>query len=203
MHLVFDIFQGIGIAAAVGIRPFLPALAVGALAAGDVQIDFKGTDYAFLQGGPFLLAMVVAAIALALAERRLARERLARGPGAAVIAGVALVVGALLFAGSLGRGHYAVWPGFLGGLICAAVSIAATRPLLARVRAKLTAIQAKDEQPAVNLLELYAEGAALALAALSVIAPPVGPIGLALLLWLLLAGRRREDQKYAGLRILR
>ena len=40
MHLLFDIFQGIGIAAAVGIRPFLPVLAVGALAAGDVQIDF-------------------------------------------------------------------------------------------------------------------------------------------------------------------
>jgi hypothetical protein len=44
---------------------------------------------------------------------------------------------------------------------------------------------------------------ALLLAALSVLAPPVGPIGLALLLWLLFAGRRRDEQKYAGLRILR
>ena len=52
VHLVFDIFQGIGIAAAVGIRPFLPALAVGALAAGDVEIHFNGTDYSFLQS-PF------------------------------------------------------------------------------------------------------------------------------------------------------
>ena len=41
------------------------------------------------------------------------------------------------------------------------------------------------------------------LAALSVVAPPVGVIGLALLLWLLVGGRRREGQKYAGLRILR
>ena len=41
------------------------------------------------------------------------------------------------------------------------------------------------------------------LAALSVVAPPVGPIALLLLLWLLFAGRRREGQKYAGLRILR
>jgi len=40
-------------------------------------------------------------------------------------------------------------------------------------------------------------------AALSVVAPPIGPIGLLLLLWLLLAGRGREQQKYAGLRILR
>ena len=37
MHLAFDIFQGIGVAAAVGIRPFLPALVAGALAAGDVE----------------------------------------------------------------------------------------------------------------------------------------------------------------------
>jgi hypothetical protein len=41
------------------------------------------------------------------------------------------------------------------------------------------------------------------LAALSVLAPPVGLIGLLLLVWLLVAGRRREGQKYAGLRILR
>jgi hypothetical protein len=40
-------------------------------------------------------------------------------------------------------------------------------------------------------------------AVLSIVAPPVGPIGLALLLWLMFAGRRREGEKYAGLRILR
>jgi hypothetical protein len=50
---------------------------------------------------------------------------------------------------------------------------------------------------------VYAETTGLALAALSVVGPPVGVIGLALLLWLLIAGRRREGQKYAGLRILR
>ena len=86
MHLVFDIFQGIGIAAAVGIRPFLPALAVGALAAGDAQIHFNGTDFAFLQSPGFLLALVVGAFVLALVERRWlprrARERPARRCGA-------------------------------------------------------------------------------------------------------------------------
>jgi hypothetical protein len=39
--------------------------------------------------------------------------------------------------------------------------------------------------------------------ALSIVAPPVGVIALLGLLWLLLAGRRREGEKYAGLRILR
>jgi hypothetical protein len=50
---------------------------------------------------------------------------------------------------------------------------------------------------------LYAEAIGIALAGLSVVAPPVGVIGLGLLLWLLLAGRRRDGQKYAGLRILK
>ncbi len=70
MHLVFDIFQGIGVAAAVGIRPFLPALAVGGLAAGNVEIHFDGTNYAFLQGAPFLIGMAVGAILLLIVQRR-------------------------------------------------------------------------------------------------------------------------------------
>jgi hypothetical protein len=43
----------------------------------------------------------------------------------------------------------------------------------------------------------------LAAAVLSVLLPPVGVIVLALLVWLLVAGRSRGEQKYAGLRILR
>jgi len=196
VHLVFDIFQGIGVAAAVGIRPFLPALAVGALAAGDVQIDFAHTDFSFLQGTPFLLVMLLGAVLVVLAERRFGRERLERGPAALTVAAAAVVVGALLFAGSLCRGHYAIWPGIVGGAICAVVGILATRPLLARVRARLD-----DESAAA--VPLFAEAAALAAAALSVLLPPVGVIVLALLMWLLIAGRGRGEQKFAGLRILR
>jgi hypothetical protein len=196
VHLVFDIFQGIGIAAAVGIRPFLPALVVGALAAGDIQIDFKGTNFDFLQGVPFLAVMVLGAILVALAQRRLGQDRVDRGPIAIAIGAAAVVVAALLFAGSLAQGHYLSWPGYIGGALCAAVGIAATRPLLARVRRRLDASSAAA-------LPLYAEAGALASAALSVLVPPVGLIVLALLLWLLLAGRGRDQQKYAGLRILR
>jgi hypothetical protein len=50
---------------------------------------------------------------------------------------------------------------------------------------------------------VFAEGTALLIAILSVVAPPVGPIALLAMLWLLWAGRRRDGQKYAGLRILR
>lgn len=196
MNLVFDIFQGIGVAAAVGVRPFLPALAVGALGAGDIQIDFAHCDMSWLQKPPFLLAMAVCAIALALVERRLSTEQLERAPFALVLAAASIVIGALLFAGSLCRGGYAIWPGLVGGAICALIGVLATRPLLARARARL-----EDEQ--ARLLPVFTEGAALLAAVLSVVAPPVGVVVLGLLLWLLIAGRGRDDQKYAGLRILR
>jgi uncharacterized membrane protein YgdD (TMEM256/DUF423 family) len=196
VHLVFDIFQGIGVAAAVGVRPFLPALAVGALAAGDVQIDFAHTDFSFLQEPPFLFVMVIGAILLALLERRAAREQLERRPTALALAAIALAIGALLFAGSLCRGHYAIWPGLVGGVICAAIGLAATRPLVARVRSRL-------DRETGALLPVFTETGALLAAALSIVLPPVGVIVLALLLWLLIAGRGRGEQKYAGLRILR
>ncbi len=194
MHLVFDIFQGIGVAAAIGIRPFLPSLVTGALAAGDVEIHFNHTSYSFLQSAVFLVVMAVCvALGLFIAARlRSGRAR----PAEIVLAVISLVLGALFFAGSLARGHYAAWPGLVGGVVCAAVGIAATAPLFARVRARLDA-------EAAAALPLLAEGAAALAAGLSVIAPPVGIVLLALLLWLLFAGRGRADQKYAGLRILR
>ena len=49
MDLLLDLLQGVGIAAAVGIRPFLPVLLVGALASADLGLDFDGTDFSFLE----------------------------------------------------------------------------------------------------------------------------------------------------------
>jgi uncharacterized membrane protein YgdD (TMEM256/DUF423 family) len=184
------------VASAVGIRPFLPALGVGALAAGDVQIDFAHTDLSFLQSAPFLLGMAIGAVLLAVAERRLGAERMETGPLALIVAAASLALGALLFAGSLCRGGYAIWPGIVGGVICAGVGVLATRPLLARVRVRL-------DEDSVGALPLFAEATALISAVLSVLLPPVGVIVLALLLWLLIAGRGQGEQKFAGLRILR
>jgi uncharacterized membrane protein YgdD (TMEM256/DUF423 family) len=196
VHLVFDIFQGIGVAAAVGIRPFLPGLVVGALGAADLQIDFAHSSYSFLQGGPFLLVMVIGVILLAMSERQVARETLSVRYVTVTLAACSLVIGALLFGGSLARGHYAIWPGLIGGAVCAAIGIAATGPLLARVRSRLDA-------EAAAALPIFSEGVALIAAILSVLLPPVGLIVLLALLWLLWAGRNRGEQKYAGLRILR
>ena len=252
MHLAFDICQGIGLAAAVGIRPFLPALAAGALAAGDVELDFKHTQYAFLQRPAFLLALVIGTIVLTFAERRLHPRPagpaaakasgsgakaggkasgsgakaagkaggsgtkaggkveattggkadatkgggLERGPLAVIIVLASVGIAAVLFAGELCRGGADAWPGYVAGPVCALIAAAASRPLFARVRARLDAA-------AAAALPLYAEGVAILLAVLSVLAFPVGPIGLLFLIWVLIAGRRRGEQKYAGLRILR
>jgi protein-S-isoprenylcysteine O-methyltransferase Ste14 len=202
VHLVFDIFQGIGLAAAVGIRPFLPALAAGALASGDVELDFKHTSYAFLQSSGFLLALVIGVLVLSVLERRFSARGDAqaggidRSPIAVIILLISAGLAAVLFAGELSRGHAVVWPGYVGGVVCALIGAGAILPIFARVRARL-------EPDAAKALPLYAEGTAVVFAVLSVVAPPVGPIGLALLIWLLIAGRRRSERKYAGLRILR
>jgi cell division protein FtsW (lipid II flippase) len=194
VHLAFDIFQGIGVAAAIGVRPFLPALVTGALAAGDVEIHFNHTSYSFLQSAVFLLALAVCVALGLLLTSRLRADR-AR-PAEIVLAVISLVLAALFFAGSLARGHYAAWPGLIGGVVCAAIGIAAAVPLFSRVRARLDA-------EAARALPLLAEGIAALAAGLSVIAPPVGIVLLVLLVWFLFAGRGRSDQKYAGLRILR
>jgi hypothetical protein len=196
VHLVFDIFQGIGVAAAVGIRPFLPALAVGALAAGGVEMHVKHTHFAFIAGTPFLIGMAVGAIAVALIERQLGPDKTRGREFTLLLAAFGLALGAILFAGALCRGGNATWPGIVGGAVCAAIGTAATKPLLARVSKRL-------DNAAASTLPALSDGAALVLAALSIVAPPAGPIALALLVWLLYAGRRREGQKYAGLRILR
>ena len=203
MHLAFDIFQGIGIAAAIGIRPFVPSLAVGALAAGGVEIHFDHTSYSFLQSLPFLLVMAVCAVLLVVLDGGMwsgAAGQVRRGSGRAVSAAViaaSLVLGALFFAGSLARDHHPAWPGWVGGVICAGVGVAASRPFLARLRLRLD-----DASVAVGL-PVIADGSALLIAVLSVLAPPLGVVALLGLLWLFLAGRGRAEQKYAGLRILR
>jgi hypothetical protein len=196
MHLVFDIFQGIGVAAAVGIRPFLPALVTGALAAGDVELSFTHTHLAFLQRPIFLFVMVIGIVFVALLDRRAAGREGSSRVVAGLLSLCALALGALLCGGAIARSHHSMWIGVAAGIVCAAIGIAATRPLLHRVRGRLDA-------EAGSMLPVLTDGAAALAAALSVVAPPVGVILVAALLWLLVAGRGRSEQKYAGLRILR
>ena len=196
MDTVFDILTGAGLGAAAGIRPFLPALAAGAFAAQNVTIDFDRTDLSFLEAPGWLLAMVIALLIAVLAQRRMGSERLEAGPLGAAISGLALGVGAVLFAGALADHSDTWWPGLIGGLLCALLAERAVRPLLRRAGGRL-------EGSAREALTLYADGAALLLAVLAILLPPVSVIALGFLAFLLVRGRRREGEKYAGLRILR
>ncbi|HEX7300039.1 MAG TPA: DUF4126 domain-containing protein [Solirubrobacteraceae bacterium] len=191
MKLLLDILQGMGVSAAAGLRPFLPTLLVGALAADDLGVDFDHTDFAFLESPWFLLA-----IAVALVVTTLARTRFETPAGEAMLGGIGLGLGALLFAGTLDDRHATWWPGLIGGLVCAFIAQQGARSLLTRTRARLDA-------EAAGALFLYVEAAGLVVAGLAVLVPPVSILAIAFFVWLRLGGRRREGEKFAGLRILR
>jgi uncharacterized protein DUF4126 len=191
VKLLLDILQGMGVSAAAGLRPFLPTLLVGALAADDLGVDFDGTDFSFLESPWFLLAIVVA-----LVVTTLLRSRFETPVGEAALSGVGLGLGALLFAGTLDDRHATWWPGILAGLVCAFIAQQGARSLMTRTRARLDA-------EAAGALFLYAEAVALLTAGLSVLIPPISVVAIAFFIWLRLGGRRREGEKYAGLRILK
>jgi hypothetical protein len=191
VKLFLDITQGMGVSAAAGLRPFLPTLLVGALAADDLGVNFTGTDFAFLESEWFLLALVVA-----LVVTTLLRSRFETPAGEAALGGIGIGLGALLFAGTLDDHYSTWWPGIIGGLVCALIAQQGARSLLTRTRVRLDA-------EAAGTLFLYTEAAALLIAGLAVLIPPVSILVIGFFLWLRFGGRRREGEKFAGLRILK
>ena len=107
-----------------------------------------------------------------------------------------MLLGALEAAGSLADRGHSIVPGVILGAAAAVLGFLATRDLFARVRRRL-------DPEAAGALPVYAEGLALAGAGLSILFPPLALLVVGGLAWLLLGGRRREGEKYAGLRILR
>ena len=191
VKLLLDILQGMGVSTATGVRPFLPTLLVGGLAADDLGVDFDHTDFAFLESPWFLLA-----IAVCLVVTTVVRSRFETPAGEAALGGIGMGLGALLFAGTLADHYSTWWPGIIGGLVCALIAQQGTRSLLTRTRARL------DAQAAAALF-LYADAASLLIGGLSVLIPPFSVLAVGFFVWLRLGGRRREGEKHAGLRILR
>lgn len=192
ISLVFDIGQGAGLAGATGVRPFLPPLLAGALARADAGIDFDGSGWQFLESPGFLLAVLALAVISYGAERSGAnRQALARATAVA-----AIVLGALLFAGVLAAADRSAIPGLLAGAVCATLALAAVGGLLERAGRRLDA-------GAAGLLTVYADLAALVLAAVAIFLEPAAYLALAAFVLLLVRGREQGERKYAGLRILR
>lgn len=195
--LVFLIGLGIGLGVAAGLRPFLPALLAGALASGDaLGVDFTPGNYSFLQQGWWLVAVAVVLVIAYVVQFRFGPDRFDDGPPAAALAGIGIGVGAVLFAGTLCAHGKLSWPGLIGGALAALLSQAAVRPIILRARKRL------PDRASKQALTLYLDLGALLIAALVCLLHPLGYVALALVAWLLLAGRRREGGRYAGLRIL-
>lgn len=207
MHgLVFYIGLGLGLAAACGLRPFLPLLLAGALATNDaLGVSFTPGSFSFLQEDWWLLVVAVA-LALAYALQMLLglapaldpSERSTRpDPLAASLAGLGVGAGALLFAGTLAAHGDAAWPGIVGGALAAALAQRASGPIIVRARTRL------PDRGAREALTLYLDSASLVLAGVVALLPPLGYVAIVLLGWFVWRMRSRADQKYAGLRILR
>lgn len=196
--LVFLIGLGLGLGVAAGLRPFLPALLAGGLASGNaLGLNFAPGGYSFLEEGWWLIAVAAFLVIAYAVQLRVGSERLDSTPFAAALAGVAVGVGAVLFAGTLSVHGDIPWPGLIGGALAAALSQAAVRPVVVRARRRLPDRSSKEA------LSIYLDGASLLVAALVCLLHPLGYVALALFGWLMLAGRRRDGSRYAGLRILR
>jgi Domain of unknown function (DUF4126) len=210
--LFFYVGLGVGLAAACGLRPFLPLLLAGALATnGALGVSFSQGAYRFLEADWWLLVVVVALVlayalqmSLGLAPtidpgeppRREGRSKQSNVL-AASLAGLAIGAGALLCAGTLAAHGDSAWPGLIGGFLAAGLAQRASGPVVARARTRL------PDRGAREALTVYLDSASLLLAALVALVHPLGYVAIALLAWFLWRIRSRSGEKYAGLRILR
>ena len=197
MSLAFDIGQGAGLAGATGVRPFLPPILTGALASGDIGVDFDGTSFDWVESPAFLFAVLALSVAIYMYDRRAPKPAPGeRSQVQAILVVIAMLLGAVMFGASMAEGGETEWPGIIAGMLCALLGFAAVALLFARARARL-------EGGAAALLNVYADVTSLVLAALSILFPPLGFVVLVGFLVLLLRAQRGGDQKYEGLRILR
>lgn len=210
MSLFVDIGQGVGLAGATGVRPYLPPLLAGAMARGDVAIDFDGTDWSFLESPAFLAVVLALAVAAYLLERGGPRKRAdgatvaepasgwlpTRRPVDLFFGVVGLVLGGLLAGGSLAEGGESGALGVVIGVLVATLGWVAVGGLIDRARNRL-------DPSGASLLSVYADAVSLSLAAVAILIPPLSFLALIGFVVLIVRGRGREDQKYAGLRILR
>ncbi len=183
--------QGAGLAAATGLRPFLPPLVVGVFARAGVGVDFTGTPFAFLHGTPFLALMFAATVAWYILERR--------APGGAhgrALPVFAAALGGLLFAATMDSHGGPAWAGAIAGVACALLAWSASNGLLERVRRRL-------DDGAAAFLTVWADLAAVVVAALPIVFWPAGLVVLPPLAWAVVQNRRTADRKHEGLRTLR
>jgi hypothetical protein len=123
-------------------------------------------------------------------------------PNWGAVVGVA-PIGVIACGAALHGADQPVWPalpvGVLGAGLAAAVSRDVATGAVRRQQAEMTDPQAQTPSGVVVIVVL----AAVAVAALSLVAQPVGAVAFLGLAWLGVSRRRREERKHEGLRVLR
>jgi hypothetical protein len=197
-----DIGQGAGLATTSGARPFLAVIATGVLAHEDVGIDFTGTDWSWMESWIFIGILAALFIAFWVMDREGKSGRMRPG-GRAMEAATAYpvscaIAGALLFAGSLADGGESAWPGLVTGAAVGFIGYLALGRLFMRANQRLFA--AGD--PGI-LLGIGRDLLTVVLTVAVVLADVIGYAVFAAAIVLILMARRREGEKYEGLRVLR
>src|ERR1700677_2835257 len=95
--LFFYIGLGLGLAAACGLRPYLPTLLAGALGSAEALGVGFTHHFHFLEAGGWLIAVALVFVGSYLLQLRLGQERFQAAVQPAILA-QAIAVGALLFA---------------------------------------------------------------------------------------------------------
>ncbi len=181
MGLVIAISQGLGLAAAAGLLAAAP-LAIAATAATQGWLEHP---LHFAGDG------VTVAVAWALVAVELAADALWPGAQAGLRLGRRIVAGGLAF--ELAAGGDVPY----AGLVVGAAAAAGVGLAMRRLRAG--AVKAGGDVRGTALVE---DGAGLA-AAVAAVIPFVGYLLAIAAAWLLQRLRRRDDQKFRGLRVLR
>ncbi len=190
------ICQGLGLALAVGIGGPLVGLFVAAMGAMEAGFNPDGSSFEFLTQTWFLvLLLALVVLAVVARTREVLKLPSLIGIGA---------IGAIVFAASLAEGDYTFWPGLVAGaLVATPTAVIAADILGGAVERAKGAEVGTPAADAANMMIIVFVTTGVVLAGLSLFAPPASlPFAVAVA-YLALTRRRKADEKYEGLRILR
>ena len=201
MSVFPDIGQGAGTSASTGFRPLLPPIVVGIMARADAGIDLNGTDFSWMESWVFIIALAALFIAGWFIDRSSSNlmRRGGKDPEARPdYALLAAICGALVFAASLAAGGDTTWPGIVAGALVAFVGYLGFSRLFMRANRRVAA--AGDPG---TVLGLGRDLLTIVVCVLVILVDVLGYVVLLVALALALNARRREGEKYEGLRVLR
>jgi hypothetical protein len=191
-----EICQGLGLALAVGIGGPIAALVIAMMGSLDAGIHPDGSDYDFLAATWFLVTLLALVVLAMLARSRPSL----RYPTIAVLA----AIGAIVCAASFAENGDVAWPGLVIGAVAAALAALVSYDVLEGAIGRAEGNEpGSKEADAANLLIVAFAAAGIVLAAVCLFVPPVSLLAIAALAYLAASRRRRADEKYEGLRILR